>query len=55
MKRKWYAAVVLVIFLALMAQSAFAGGSGESSSSDGPIVFRFALQNGQNHPLSMGI
>ena len=56
MKGKWYVAVVLVILLVLSSQSIFAGGNKEASSSDGgQVVFRFALQNGQSHPLSMGI
>ena len=56
MKGKWYVAVVLVILLVLSSQSIFAGGNKEASPSDGgQVVFRFALQNGQSHPLSMGI
>ena len=56
MKGKWYIAVVLVILLTLASQTIFAGGSKEASSSGSDeIVFRFALQNGQSHPLSMGI
>ena len=56
MKGKWYIAVVLVILLTLASQTIFAGGSKEASSSGSDeIVFRFALQYGQSHPLSMGI
>ena len=56
MKRKWYAAVVLIVLMTLAASVMFAGGNKEASSSQsGNIVFRFALQNGQSHPLSMGI
>ena len=56
MRGKWCIVLALVICLVAGTANLFAGGSNESEAAgDEKIVFRFALQQGQDHPLTKGI
>lgn len=48
--------IILAVLIALVAMGmVFANGAGEASSAEQKIVLKFALQNGQAHPLCQGV